>query len=63
MKGDHNQVRPREGEDQDRFLEHHVAALFLVAQPQVVESGRHHEAHAEDGRQHQVLPELGHQQR
>ena len=63
MEGDHDQERTREREDEDGFLEHHVAALLLIAQAQVIETRRHDEARSERGGHHQVLPDLGHQQR
>ena len=62
MERDDDEIRAGDREDEDRFLEHHVAAFLLVAQPQVVEAGRHDEARTEHGCERQVLPEFGHEQ-
>ena len=58
MQRDDHKVGAEDDDHEHEFLEDDVAALFLVAQAQVVEARRHHKTGAEEGGHGRVLPQL-----
>ena len=60
-KGHHDEKGAREDKNQDAFLKDQMPALLRLSEPQVIKPRSDDEPGAEDHRQDEVLPELGHQ--
>ena len=58
MQRDDDQVGAEDDDHEHDFLQHDVAALLLLAQPEIVEPCRDHKARAEERGDGGVLPQL-----